>query len=140
MIETMPRLDPKTDYPLGSKRPDLVSTPSGAKLSELGIDQLTAGLIAGEDMRATAKTLHLQAEIAEAVGQVQLAENLRRAAELTRVPDDVILSIYTALRPGRSNADSLEDWADTLEHDFDAPLVAAFVREAVEVYRAGGLG
>ncbi len=96
-------------------------------------------MIAGEDVRATPKTLRMQADIAEAVNRHQLAESLRRAAELTRVPDDVILAIYSALRPGRSTAAALEEWAQTLEDDFDAPAVAAFVREAREVSIARGL-
>ena len=41
----------------------------------------------------------------------QLAENLRRAAELAPLPDDTILEIYTALRPARSSAAELEAWA-----------------------------
>lgn len=135
----MPKLDPSKDYPLGTKRPDLISTPSGARLADLGMDQLKAGVIAGEDVRATPETLRLQAEIAEGAGQTQLAESLRRAAELTGVPDDVVLAVYTALRPGRSSASALEDWAMALEEQFDAPMVAGFVREALEVYRVRGL-
>jgi propanediol dehydratase small subunit len=135
----MAKLDPKTDYPLGTRRPELITTPSGVSLDELNLDQLKAGVIAGEDVRATPRTLRMQAEIAEAVNRHQLAENLRRAAELTRVPDDVILAIYTALRPGRSSVAGLEEWARTLEEDFDAPSVAAFVREALEVSIARGL-
>lgn len=135
----MTRLDPDTDYPLGTRRPDLISTPSGMSLDDLNLEQLRAGVIAGEDVRATAETLRMQADIAEAVNRHQLAENLRRAAELTRVPDDVILAVYTALRPGRSNAAALEEWAQTLEETYDAPAVAAFVREALEVSIARGL-
>jgi propanediol dehydratase small subunit len=135
----MAKLDPKNDYPLGTRRPELITTPSGVSLDELNLDLLEAGVIAGEDVRATPRTLRMQAEIAEAVNRHQLAENLRRAAELTRVPDDVILAIYTALRPGRSSAAGLEEWARTLEEDFDAPSVAAFVREAREVSIARGL-
>lgn len=135
----MASLDPATDYPLGTRRPDLITTPSGASLDDLSLDQLRAGVIAAEDVRATPKTLRMQAEIAETVNRHQLAENLRRAAELTRVPDDVILAIYTALRPGRSNAAGLKEWARTLEDDFDAPSVAAFVREALEASISRGL-
>lgn len=132
-------LDPQTDYPIGTKRPDLVSTPGGASLDQLSLEQLRAGVIAGEDVRATEQTLMLQAEIAAESGQDQLASNLRRAAEMTRVPDDVILSVYTALRPGRSSQAGLEEWARTLEEEFEAVQVAAFVREAADAYRARGL-
>ena len=130
----MTKLDPRRDYPLGTNRPDLIRTPSGAALEDIGLEKLRAGVIAGEDVRATAETLRLQAEIAQGAGREQLAENLRRAAELTTVPDDVILAVYTAMRPGRSTGDGLEEWARVLEDDFDAPTVAAFVRDAATVY------
>lgn len=132
-------LEPSADYPLGTRRPDLIKTPSGATLEDINLDQLRAGVIAGEDIRATSETLLLQAEIAEATGRDQLAENLRRAAELTRVPDDVVLAVYTALRPGRSTATALEDWAVTMETEFRAPSIAAFIREAKTVYQNRGL-
>lgn len=135
----MPQLDPNTDYPLGTRRPDLISTPSGMSLDDLNLEQLRAGVIAGEDVRATPNTLRLQADIAEAVNRHQLSDALRRAAELTRVPDDVILAVYTALRPGRSTAAALEEWAQTLEEEFDAPLIAAFIREALGVSVVRGL-
>ncbi|MGB7859501.1 MAG: diol dehydratase small subunit [Acidimicrobiia bacterium] len=135
----MPPLEPSADYPLGTRRPDLIKTPSGAALEDINLDQLRAGVIAGEDIRATSETLLLQAEIAAATGRDQLAENLRRAAELTRVPDDVVLAVYTALRPGRSTATALEDWAVAMETEFRAPSVAAFIREAKAVYLNRGL-
>jgi propanediol dehydratase small subunit len=55
------------------------------------------------------------------------------------VPDDVILDLYTALRPQRSTAADLETWAERLEREFDAPVTAAFVREAALVYAERGL-
>ena len=58
---------------------------------------------------------------------------------MTKVPDDVILAVYTALRPGRSSAAGLEDWARTLEDEFDAPAIASLMREALEVYQVRGL-
>lgn len=135
----MPDLNATTDYPLGEKRPDLVRTPSGARLEDLNIEALRRGLMAGEDMRATAETLRLQAEIADSANRPQLAQNLRRAAELTRVPDDVLLAIYRALRPGRSTPEALEDWARTLEDEFEAHLTAGFVREASDASTRSGL-
>jgi propanediol dehydratase small subunit len=90
-------------------------------------------------MRATGETLELQAQVALAAGRAQLAANLRRAAELTGVPDEVILEVYTALRPHRSTADELESWADRLEKDFQAVATAAFVREARVVYEQRNL-
>ena len=66
------------------------------------------GAISGREIRATPETLRRQAAIARASGRAPLAENLERAAELARVPDDELLAIYTALRPHRSTADELE--------------------------------
>jgi propanediol dehydratase small subunit len=126
--------DPQRDYPLGSQRPDLVTTPGGLSLEELRFED---GLDASE-LRATPATLRLQAEVAAAAGRSQLADNLRRAAELAPLPDDTILEIYTALRPGRSSAADLESWAERLE-SLDAPLTAAFVRDALRVYATRGL-
>ena len=127
-------LDPIADYPLGSQRPDLVRTPGGLGLEELTLDALRSGRLNASEMRATAETLGLQSQVALAAGRTQLAANLERAAELTGVPDDVILEVYTALRPHRSTADELESWADRLERDFQATMTAAFVREAGAVY------
>ena len=127
--------DPGRDYPLGLARPDLVATPSGTPLADLGLD--AEGLDAAE-LRATPETLRLQAEVAHAAGRGQLADNLRRAAELAAVPDETILEIYTALRPRRSTAAALEGWAEKLD-SWGAHATAAFVREASEVYAKRGL-
>ena len=126
--------DPIADYPLGTQRPDLVRTPGGLGLEELTLDALRSERLDASEMRATAETLELQAQMALATGRAQLAANLERAAELTGVPDEVILEVYTALRPHRSTADELEGWADRLERDFQATMTAAFVREARAVY------
>jgi propanediol dehydratase small subunit len=126
--------DPIADYPLGSRRPDLVRTPGGLGLEELTLDALRSGRLDASEMRATAETLELQAQVARAAGRAQLAANLERAAELTGVPDEVVLEVYTALRPHRSTADELERWADRLDRDFQAKKTAAFVREAGAVY------
>ena len=90
-------------------------------------------------MRATPETLRLQAEVARAAGRAQLAANLARAAELTALADELILEIYTALRPHRSTQDELQGWAGRLEREYDAPLTAAFLREAASVYSQRGL-
>ena len=126
--------DPSADYPIGTERPDLVRTPGGLALDELTLDALRSGRLDASEMRATAQTLALQAQVALAAGRSQLAANLERAAELTGVPDEVVLEVYTALRPHRSTAEELESWAERLESDFGAAKTAAFVREARAVY------
>jgi propanediol dehydratase small subunit len=131
--------DPRSDYPLGSKRPDLVATPSGLTVEDLTLDALRGGRLSSGDMRATVETLARQAAVARAHGRLQLAANLERAAELARVPAELILEIYTALRPRRSSGEELERWAQRLEAEFGAPLTAAFIREAADVYAERGL-
>jgi propanediol dehydratase small subunit len=131
--------DAAGDYPLGTRRPDLVRTPDGLALEELTLDALRAGLLDASELRATAETLRLQGEVARAAGRPEFAANLGRAAELTAVPDEVILEIYTGLRPHRSTSEQLEHLAERLEREFGATMTAAFVREAKEVYATRNL-
>lgn len=130
--------DPVTDYPLGTRRPDLVTTPSGRRLEDVTLAGVRAGSLAPDDTRATAATLALQARVARAAGRAQLADGIERAAELTCVPEDELLAVYTALRPGRSSVGELEAWAARLD-ELGAAHNAAFVREAADAYRARGL-
>jgi propanediol dehydratase small subunit len=131
--------DPTRDYPLGVRRPELVTTPSGLRQAEVTLDALREGRLDADDLRATADTIRRQAAVALAAGRPQLAENLMRAAELATVPADVVLDAYTALRPRRSTAAELESLADRLEVEFVAPRTAAFIREALAVYAQRGL-
>jgi propanediol dehydratase small subunit len=87
----------------------------------------------------SADTLRRQADAARQAGFGQLAENLCRAAELTTVPNDELLQIYEALRPGRSTQAELVAIADRLERDYHATQTAAFVREAAAEYARRGL-
>jgi propanediol dehydratase small subunit len=132
------RFDPATDYPLGARRPDLVTTPGGIPLAEVTLDALRQGKVSAGDLAATAETLERQAAVARAHGRSQLAENLERAAELTALDEDEVLAVYTALRPGRSTAPELEAWATLLDAR-GAGRTAAFVREAAAVYFERGL-
>lgn len=127
-------LDPRSDYPLGSRRPDLVATPAGTPLEQLTLAALREGRIDPADLRTSPEALRRQSAIARATGRAELAENLARAAELASIPDDVILEVYTALRPHRSTASELDEWADRLESRYGAGLVAAFVRDARSAY------
>jgi propanediol dehydratase small subunit len=117
----------------------IVRTASGRTLDELNIEAILAGELTAEDLRISGETLHRQADAVDAAGYRQLAENLRRAAELTGVSNQQVLDIYNALRPNRSTYNELTALADRLENDLDAPLTAAFVREAVTVYRERGI-
>ena len=131
-------LDPRRDFPLATHRSELIRTPTGKRLEELTLDAVLNGEVTAEDLRITPRTLRLQAEIADAVRRSQLAENMRRAAELTAVPDERILEIYNALRPRASTKQQLLEIADELEGSYSASANAAFVREAAEVYERRG--
>src|SRR5687768_16759600 len=98
------QFDPKRDYPLGTRRPDLVTTPGGIALGDVTLDALRAGTLDGSEIRATPETLRLQSEVARVAGREPLAASLERAAELAAVPDDLLLAVYTALRPRRATA------------------------------------
>ncbi len=130
--------DPNRDYPLGARRPELVTTTAGTPLAEVTLEAARAGRLVAGELRATPDTLRRQAEVARAAGRTQLAENLERAAELAGLPDDELLAVYTALRPGRSTAADLQAWADRLD-GAGASRTAAFVREAAEAYAARAL-
>ena len=130
--------DARNDYPLGSRRPDLVTTPGGVPLADVTLDAVRSGTIAADEIRATPATLSLQADVARSAGRTQLAANLARAAELAAVPDELLLQVYTALRPRRATAEELEGWAAQLE-GFEAVRTAAFVREAAVAYAERGL-
>jgi propanediol dehydratase small subunit len=127
-------LDARRDFPLATYRPELIRTPTGKRLEEITLDAVLNGDVTAEDLRITPRTLRLQAEIADAVRRPQLAENMRRAAELTAVPDERILEIYNALRPRASTKQELLEIANELEGRYGAPTNAALVREAADVY------
>jgi propanediol dehydratase small subunit len=116
-------------------RPD---TLSGRPLSEITIAAALRGDLSPEDLRIHPDTLRYQADVAEQHGNAQLADNLRRAAELTALDDDELLAVYEALRPRRSSTAELEAVASRLEAS-DAPLCAALVREAAAAYQRRGL-
>jgi propanediol dehydratase small subunit len=128
-------LDPLRDYPMAEKRPELLKSPSGKTLNDITLENVISGAIKSEDVRISPETLRMQAEIADGIGRNQFAANLRRAAELTAIPDARILEIYNALRPYRSTKAELFAIADEMENKYNAKINAAFVREAADVYQ-----
>jgi propanediol dehydratase small subunit len=132
------QLDAKKDYPLAIKRPDLVKSATGLGLGELTLDKVMEGKLTFDDIKIHPQTLEYQAQIAISAGRPQIANNLRRAAELTRIPDARVLEIYNAMRPYRSTKQELLDIANELENKYQAKVCAAFVREAVTVYEKRG--
>jgi propanediol dehydratase small subunit len=111
---------------------------SGRPVDELTLNAVRAGEACLADLRIHPETLERQAVTAGRHGNPQLAANLRRAAELTSLPDEEVLAIYEALRPGRATAAELTALAGSLA-DRGLPLNAALVAEAAEVYARRGL-
>ena len=126
----------KVDYPLSEKRPELVRTATGKSLADITLDAVVSGAITADEIRITPQTLEYQAQIAESISRPQLANNMRRAGELTNVPDARMLEIYNALRPNRSSKAELLGIADELEKQYGANVTANFIREAAGVYEA----
>jgi propanediol dehydratase small subunit len=122
-------------YPVGEKQPDRVQTRNGHPLRDLTLDNLLTGHVAASDFGITAEGLQLQAAIAEKAGRPNLAQNLRRGAELVEIPDQVLLDVYELLRPGRAqNADELQAAANQLRDTYGAKETASLLEEAALVY------
>ena len=116
----------------------IVRALSGRAVGELTLEAVRRGELSLPDLRIHPETLESQAAVAAAHANQQLAENLRRAAELTRLPDDEVLAIYNALRPGRSTPQQLAELAADLA-ERGLPRCAALLTEAAEVYARRGL-
>lgn len=132
------KLDAERDFPLTVKRPDLVRSATGLPLADITLEKVMAGNIKFEDLRIRPETLEYQAQIAESAGRPILASNMRRAGELTRIPDERVLEIYNSLRPYRSTKQELLSIADELESKYEARVCAALVREAAQEYERRG--
>ena len=111
---------------------------SGRPVDELTLDAVRRGEVGLADLRIHPGTLERQAAVAEQHANPQLAQNLRRAAELTQLTDEEVLAIYETLRPGRATPAELTTLADSLAAR-GLPGCAALVAEAAEVYARRGL-
>jgi len=127
-------------YPVGEKHPERVRTRSGRPLSDLTLEDLLAGHVAASDLGITSDGLRLQAAIAERAGRPNLAQNLRRGAELVEIPDGELLDVYELLRPGRAqSADDLRAAAHRLRDTYGAKETASLLEEAAMVYERRGV-
>lgn len=102
-------------------------------MEEVSVDAVVAGKVGADDIRISREGLEHQAEAARAHGDVQLAENLLRAAELTALSDDELLEYYELLRPGRAEPTQLRVIGDKLASR-GATRVAALFAEAAVAY------
>lgn len=125
-------------YPLGAGARHVVRSATGTAVDAITLDAVVAERVSAADLAISADTLRLQADFAQRGGNPQLAENLRRAAELTAFADEEVLGFYEMLRPGRSSAQELDGLADRLEQR-GAQRCAALVREARHAYVRRGL-
>lgn len=136
--------DEKSDmdiiYPIGENQPERVRTRNGHPLSDLTLDNVLADQVIASDFAITAEGLRLQAAIAEQAGRPNLAQNLRRGAELVEIPDNVLVDVYELLRPGRARgADDLRAAANQLRDSYGAKETAALLEEAALVYEQRGV-
>ena len=125
----------KPSYPLAESDAGDARTSSGRKVGEITLNAVVRGEIGPDDIRISAEVLRLQAEFAQQGGNPQLADNLRRGAELVALSDGELLDLYESLRPGRSSALELEQLAQRLEAG-GAVLCAALVLEGARRVRA----
>jgi len=128
------------DYPLAEKRPELVRGQRGTTVEEITLDAILEDRVGMEDLRITPLALRQQAEIAHSAGRATLAQNFERAAELTSIPQDVIMQTYELLRPGRAaSKEEVFAVAKRFRETYAAPLIADFIEEAAAVYERRGL-
>lgn len=129
-----------SDYPIAETQPDEVTGNRGKPLSSLTMEAVLSGDVTMEDLRITPRALDQQAEIAKSVGRSALASNLKRAAEMTRLPQEEVMEIYELLRPGRApTAESLLEAARRVRADHGAQLLGDFLDEAARYYEQRGL-
>ena len=98
-------------YPLGVHEADTITSRTGKKLDQITLDEVRKGNVTSDDIKISAETLRRQGEVAADADNPQMAANFERAAELTSVPDDVILMMYNKLRPNRSTKRELAEMA-----------------------------
>jgi propanediol dehydratase small subunit len=108
-------------------------------IGDIILENVRLGKISAEDLTIRRETLLRQAERAVAEGYPQLARNFRRAAELTSLPNDVLLSSYEKLRPYRATYFELLSLSQEIAARYDAPETGDYIRQAAEAYRDKGL-
>ncbi len=128
------------DYPLAEIRPERVRGKRGKTLEQITLQAVLADAVTMADLQITPQALQDQAEIAADAGRPTLALNFQRAAELVDVPQDLIMSTYELLRPGRARSkQELLDRATMLRDRHSAHTIADFILEAAEIYEKRSL-
>ena len=128
------------DYPLAENRPETVRGKGGKSIGQITLQAVLSGDVTISDLQITPQALRDQAEIAADAGRQTLALNFRRGAELVEVPQDLIMSTYELLRPGRAQRkQDLLDRAELLREQYNADGIADFIVEAADIYEKRGL-
>lgn len=112
---------------------------SALRLEDITLDALRDGKVAASDLTIRRQTLLDQAALADSRGYPQLARNFRRAAELTAIPNDVLIETYEKLRPYRATYYQLLALSQEIAARYDAPETGEYIRQAAEAYKAKGL-
>ena len=99
---------------------------------KLGQVLLMQGSVTEEQLEAA---LDAQRATGERIGRVLVDEGIITEIQLVQalagdVPEERILEIYNALRPGRADPRALFELADDIEQRYHAKRCAALVREA----------
>ena len=127
-----------SNYPLGVKEADTITSKTGKRLDEITLDEVKKGNITAEDIKISSEMLKRQGQVAHEADNPQMEANFERASELVNVPDDVILNMYNKLRPNRSTKRELVLMAQELLEKYHAPHCAKLVLEAAEIYEKRG--
>ena len=128
-----------SNYPLGQHEADTITSKTGKRLSQITLDEVKKGNVKAEDIKISPEMLMRQGQVAKEADNPQMEANFQRAAELSNVPDDVILNMYNKLRPNRSTKQELALMAQELLQKYNAPHCAKLVLEAAEIYEKRGI-
>lgn len=115
-----------------------IYTGTGKSFDSITLEAVMNGSVKYEDIKISKNTLMEQAEIARKHGNIQQAENFKRAAELIDFSDDEVLEMYNMLRPNRSTESELVELERRLVSR-GAAGCGALVRDCIEVYKKRGL-
>jgi propanediol dehydratase small subunit len=126
-------------YPIGQRIASGLKSKGGIRYEDIRLESLRQGRLKADDLSISADTLLMQAQVSEGAGYMQLGSNLRRAAELVKIPNSRLLEIYEALRPRHSTFEELSEISNELLKKYGAPKNARFVRDAASAYRDAGL-
>lgn len=124
----MPERKPDNDADVRRSQP-------AVDIKDITLENVRLGKISAEDLTIRRETLLRQARTADAEGYPQLARNFRRAAELTGLPNDVLLGTYEKLRPYRATYFELLALSQEIAARYDAPETGEYIRQAAEAYR-----